>query len=112
MNAAPLERIFMHAYVACQGTYLPGLPAAPSICVPLLSEGNLRGRSCTPYALYNYGAVVEMQKEAAKLTTQGKFADALASYRTLLQSLVLAVATTSEEERGLNDMVATCKEYV
>merc|ERR1719261_2231782 len=82
------------------------------IGVPVLSEGNLRGRSMTPYALYNYGAVVEMQKEAAKLTTQGKFSDALTAYRTLLQSLVLAVATTKEEERGLQDTVVSCKEYV
>jgi coatomer protein complex subunit alpha (xenin) len=112
INAVPLERIFMHAYLATQGAYLPGLPAAPSICVPLLSEGTLRDRSCAPYALMNYGAAVEAQKEAAKLTTQGKFTDALAAYRSLLQSLVLAVATTPEEERGLNDMVVQCKEYV
>jgi len=112
INAAPLERPFMHAYIATQGTYLPGLPAAPAISIPLLAEGNVRGRSCAPYALFNYGAVVEMQKEAAKLTTQGKFTDALAAYRSLLQSLVLAVATTPEEERGLQDMVVSCKEYV
>merc|ERR1719217_884556 len=56
--------------------------------------------------------MVEAQKEAAKLTTQGKFSDALSAYRNLLQSLVLAVASTPEEERGLNDMVLTCKEYV
>merc|ERR1719281_2299412 len=112
INAAPLERPFMHAYIATQGTYLPGLPAAPAISIPLLAEGNVRGRSCAPYALYNYGAVVEMQKEAAKLTTQAKFADALAAYRSLLQSLVLSVASTPEEERGIQDMVVSCKEYV
>ena len=36
----------------------------------------------------------------------------LQRYRSLLQSLVLAVATTPEEERGLQDMVVSCKEYV
>jgi coatomer protein complex subunit alpha (xenin) len=62
--------------------------------------------------LFHYGAVVEAQKDAAKLMTQGKFSDALAAYQTLLQSLVMAVATTPEEERSLQELVITCQQYV
>jgi coatomer protein complex subunit alpha (xenin) len=62
--------------------------------------------------LFHFGAVMDAQKEAAKLFTQGKFSESLSAYQSLLQSLVLSVATSPEEERSLQDLVVTCQQYV
>ena len=59
------------------------------------------------FLLCSYGSLQEQQKEVAKLFTKGAFADALKAYRRLLQSLVLAVAASAEEDQGLQDLVAT-----
>jgi coatomer protein complex subunit alpha (xenin) len=111
MNAEPLQPLFLRAYAAAQ-TGVPGLPATPGVQIPLLAAGSLRDRACSPFLLCSYGSLQEQQKEAAKLFTKGAFADALKAYRLLLQSLVLAVAASAEEDQGLQDLFATSAQYV
>jgi len=111
VNATPLEPLFKEAYWATC-TSLPSLPQAPSINLPLLSEGNAKVREIAPVTLFNHAYIVELAKEASKLTTLGKFNDALTYFRNALQCIPLSVANDSKEEQNLLEMIETCREYV
>ncbi|CAE7034297.1 unnamed protein product, partial [Symbiodinium natans] len=111
INAEPLEPIFKQAYwAAC--TSLPGLPQMASIHWPLLSEGSLKSREIAPMVLFTPQVILERVKEAHKMTSAGKFSDALSVFRSALQSIPLSVANDANEERQLTDMIEMCREYV
>jgi len=111
VNVDPLEPLFKEAYWATCSSYT-GFPDAPSLQFPLLAEGSGKGRDCAPIILFNSESIVERVKEANRLTTQGRFKDALAVYRAVLQSIPLSVAADATEEQNLLGMVETCREYV
>lgn len=111
VNAEPLGALFKRAYVAGQ-TFVPGLPQAPTLELPVLASGSCRDRTCSPFVVFGVPNLLEMEKEAAKLTTGGKFADSLKAFQSLLQALTLAVATSSEEETRLHELIETCRQYV
>jgi len=111
MNADPLEAIFKEAYWATCTT-LPVLPQMPSIHWPLLSEGSCKAREMAPMILFTSQVILERVKEALKLTTGGKFNDALAIFRAALQAIPISVANDGNEEKQLMDLIDTCREYI
>mmetsp|Transcript_59015 Transcript_59015/g.104866 ORF Transcript_59015/g.104866 Transcript_59015/m.104866 type:complete len:1226 (+) Transcript_59015:36-3713(+) len=111
MNADPLEPIFKEAYWATC-TSLPGMPQVPSIQWPLLSEGSVKSRELSPMILFTPQVILERVKEAHKLTTAGKFNDALAIFRAALHSIPISTAADSREEQQLTDMIDMCREYI
>jgi coatomer protein complex subunit alpha (xenin) len=111
INAEPLEPLFKQAYWATC-TALTTLPQAPSVSWPLLSEGNFKQRDMAPVIFFNSQLIQERVKEALRLVTAGKFAEALASFRACLQSVPLSCAADGPEEERLTDMVDMCREYV
>mmetsp|Transcript_66984 Transcript_66984/g.157137 ORF Transcript_66984/g.157137 Transcript_66984/m.157137 type:complete len:1236 (+) Transcript_66984:48-3755(+) len=111
MNAEPLVPIFKQAYWATC-TALPSLPQMVSIHWPLLSEGSMKSREIAPMVLFTPQVILERVKEAHKMTSAGKFNDALAAFRTALQSIPISVANDANEERQLTDMIEMCREYV
>ncbi|CAE7860551.1 unnamed protein product [Symbiodinium microadriaticum] len=111
MNAEPLEPIFKQAYWATC-TSLPSLPQMVSINWPLLSEGSIKSREIAPMVLFTPQVILERVKEAHKMTSAGKFNDALAAFRSALQSIPISVANDANEERQLTDMIEMCREYV
>jgi len=111
INAAPLEPLFKEAYWATRST-LPGPPQSASLLFPLLAEGNPKSREVTPLIRFNSKSIVDRVKEAQKLTTAGKFGDALAAFRAALQAIPLSVATDAQDEKVLTDMIECCREYI
>jgi len=111
INADPFEPLFRDAYWAtCSG--LAGLPQSPSLHWPLLSEGHAKSREVTPTILFAVQGILDKVKDALKLTTQGKFAEALENFRCVLQSIPLSVAQDAKEEQQLTEMIEMCREYV
>eukprot|EP00930_Biecheleria_cincta_P035139 TRINITY_DN241_c0_g1_i1.p1 TRINITY_DN241_c0_g1~~TRINITY_DN241_c0_g1_i1.p1 ORF type:complete len:1243 (-),score=237.00 TRINITY_DN241_c0_g1_i1:360-4049(-) len=111
MNAEPLEANFKQAYWATC-TSLTAIPQAPALQLPLLSEGSAKARDISPMILFTAPVILERVKEAHKLTTGGKFNDALAIFRSALQSIPISVASDSKEEQQLLEMIDMCREYV
>eukprot|EP00442_Polarella_glacialis_P051178 CAMPEP_0115071268 /NCGR_PEP_ID=MMETSP0227-20121206/13576_1 /TAXON_ID=89957 /ORGANISM="Polarella glacialis, Strain CCMP 1383" /LENGTH=1223 /DNA_ID=CAMNT_0002457877 /DNA_START=52 /DNA_END=3723 /DNA_ORIENTATION=- len=111
VNAEPLEIIFREAYWATC-TSLPGLPQAPSLQWPLLSEGSAKAKEVSPMILFTAQVILERVKEAHKLVTAGKFNDALVIFRSALHSIPISVANDSAEEKQLLEMIEMCREYV
>eukprot|EP00933_Yihiella_yeosuensis_P037936 TRINITY_DN31926_c0_g1_i1.p1 TRINITY_DN31926_c0_g1~~TRINITY_DN31926_c0_g1_i1.p1 ORF type:complete len:1231 (+),score=309.08 TRINITY_DN31926_c0_g1_i1:52-3744(+) len=111
VNAEPLEPIFKEAYWATC-TSLTGLPQAPALRWPLLSEGNPKAREVSPMILFNVQAILEKVKEGNRLTTAGKFGDVLTVFRNALCSIPISVANDQKEEQQLLEMIELCREYV
>lgn len=111
MNADPLEPLFQEIYWATCSS-LPSMPQAPSIPLPMTANGRAKDVELAPANLFNVQAMVEGMKEGHKLTTQGKFGEALDRLRMLLQALPLSCAVNSEEEQQLQEMVEMSREYV
>ncbi len=81
INPKPLKSLFWSAYTACH-TLVPGLPLTSPLTVPVLAEGcSLKSTNISPFVLYSLGHLINQLNEAHKLTTAGKFKDALDSYR-------------------------------
>jgi len=111
INADPLEPIFKEAYWATC-TALTGMPQVPAIHWPLLSEGSVKSREVAPMILFTAQVILERVKEAHKLTTAGKFNDALAIFRSALHSIPISTAADVREEQQLTEMIDMCREYV
>mmetsp|Transcript_23197 Transcript_23197/g.64834 ORF Transcript_23197/g.64834 Transcript_23197/m.64834 type:complete len:1217 (-) Transcript_23197:83-3733(-) len=111
INAEPLEPLFKAAYWATCSS-LPGLPCAPSIQCPLLSEGSAKQRDLAPMVLYGKENILDRVKEALQVTTDGKFNEALSLFRSILQTVPLSVADDQSDEKQLLECVDMCREYV
>merc|ERR1712190_205611 len=110
INADPLEPLFKEAYWATCSS-LPTLPQAPSVHWPLVAEGS-NIRNPMPLLYFQTSVIFDRVKEGHKLTTQGKFPDALTVFRAALQAIPLCVAKDKEEEQRLLEMIDMCREYV
>merc|ERR1719503_63378 len=112
INIDPLEPLFQEAYWATCAA-LPSLPQAPPVHSALLAKGSAKGRSGQePVLLFSPTYIFTRVKECMQLTTAGKFADALAAFRTVLQCIPLPAANDQKEEQQLLDMIGVCREYV
>lgn len=111
-NAAPLKPLFMRLYAASRGslTLAPGMPPfAASIT---------RGFECTtgkasaPTNPLQMAGLVTRLQAAYKLTTGGKFPEALISFREILLAIPLVHATTQQEAVDAREMRAIGAQYV
>ena len=104
VNPLPLVALFTEVFASTRCA-VPGLPLAPSLLMPLLTPEGL------PLPIFTAALLMPRMKDAQKLTTLGKFDDAVVEFRSILASLTLAVAETAEEEIQLRDFLDTAKEY-
>ncbi|CAJ1360972.1 unnamed protein product, partial [Effrenium voratum] len=96
MNVEPLEAIFKEAYWATCSS-LPALPQMPSLHWPLLSEGSAKSRELAPKILFTPQVILDRAREALRMITSGKFNDALAAFRGVLQAIPISVAGAPSE---------------
>jgi coatomer subunit alpha len=64
-----------------------------------------------PALLYAMPALEERVKAAYKLVTEGKFADALRAFLSILQTVPLMAVDTRREQDEVKELVAICREY-
>mmetsp|Transcript_113163 Transcript_113163/g.359656 ORF Transcript_113163/g.359656 Transcript_113163/m.359656 type:complete len:1221 (+) Transcript_113163:191-3853(+) len=111
INAEALEPFFKEAYWATCSS-LPSVPQAGSLLWPLLTEGNPKARDVAPVLLFSSKVIIDKVKEAQKLTTAGKFGEALTWFRSALQIIPLSAAADAAEEKSLLEVIEWCREYV
>lgn len=109
----PLKPFFMDAY---QGAHV-SVPANPSL--PALTFNVRRNpettelREVLPAVAFEYEDLKSTElAEASRFFSRGKFAESLAAYRTILQKLLLVVASTQEQADEIKELVVTCREYI
>ncbi|KAL8441569.1 hypothetical protein Emag_007062 [Eimeria magna] len=108
-RVAPLEPIFQQVYESCW-VELKGHSFAPPLVLPL--TGGRPYRTADAPRIVNSSFVLAQVREAHKLVTGGKFAEALAAFRQSLLTLTLAVAENQEEEQQLLEMLEICRTYI
>merc|ERR1712176_995937 len=84
INPDPLEPLFREAYWATCSS-LPSIPQGQSLQWPMLSAGTPKLREIAPMILYTSKSIADKVKEGFKLTTEGKFPEALTVFRDALQ---------------------------
>jgi coatomer protein complex subunit alpha (xenin) len=120
---APLRPAFMAVALASQAT-IPTLPGAGSLVVSLCRDPKRPTPALDASATGGEGAgngpciavtvpmLVERLKVAYKLTTGGKFGDALATFLSIIHTLPLVVVETRGEVNEVKELLNICKEYV
>ncbi|OEH76814.1 coatomer alpha [Cyclospora cayetanensis] len=115
LRVAPFEEIFQRVFEG-SWMYMKGHSFTPSLALPL-TTGVAAGRSGLPQGVLapprvvSCSFMVTLIREAHKLVTGGKFAEALAAFRQALLTLAIAMAESHEEEQQLLEMLEICRNY-
>ena len=102
---APLKPLFMHIYMSGQ----IALPLIPHL-KPL--EQQLVTPTGKPLVCNTLSLLSHELKEAYKLVTQAKFAEALELMVKILQSILLLAVAGENEEAEAKELVKICVEYI
>ncbi|CDI84888.1 coatomer alpha subunit, putative [Eimeria praecox] len=109
LRVAPFESVFQIIYEA-SWVQLKGHSFALPLQLPLTRGQPFK--TAAPPRLINSAYLLTQIREAHKLVTGGKFAEALAAFRKALITLALAVAENQEEEQQLLEMLDICRTYI
>lgn len=116
-NFAPLRPLFMDIHMGSQ-TYLRSYSSAPVISLAVQSglwsdsEVNHKARSFSPAIVFQFSLLEEKLKAAYKLTTGGKFPEALQIFQGILQAIPLIVVESRREVDEVKGLILIVKEYV
>nr|GMC52242.1 coatomer subunit alpha-1-like [Ipomoea batatas] len=113
-NFNPLKQLFTDLHVGSH-TYLLASSSAPVISVAVergwseSASPNVRG---PPALVFNFSQLEEKLKSGYKLTTQGKFSEALRTFQSILHTIPLIVVESRREVDEVKELVIIVKEYV
>ena len=93
--------------------YVPGVPGAPSIAVPLQRAAGEDGSAVAalPVALVTLPRLAQLRASVFSLFAAGKFADASQACDQLFAAIPLAVANSRSEALQIDEFVDTAREY-
>ncbi|XP_054777832.1 coatomer subunit alpha-2-like [Prosopis cineraria] len=113
-NFAPLRSMFLDLYTSSH-SYLLGFSSAPIITLAVergwtdSSSPNVRGPPALPFKL---SQLDEKLKAGYKLTTAGKFTEALRSFINILYTIPLIVVESRRDVDDVKELIVVVKEYV
>nr|GMD96241.1 coatomer subunit alpha-1-like [Ipomoea batatas] len=113
-NFTPLRQLFIDLHVGSH-TYLLALSTTPVISVALergWSESASPNVRRPPSLVFSFSQLEEKLKAGYKLTTQGKFAEALRTFQGILHTIPLVVVESRREVDEVKELVIIVKEYV
>lgn len=112
-NFAPLRQGFIDLSLGSHAA-LPCLASVPVVQQPLeagWTENTPPGQWQHPSLVYRLGSLEDKLKQAYKLTTDGKFTDALKVFKTILHTIPLLVVETRREVDEVKELLGIAKEY-
>eukprot|EP00249_Psilotum_nudum_P025087 c29370_g1_i2 orf=331-3948(+) len=113
-NFTPLRSSFLELFMASHA-FLPAAASLPIVPFALergwteSSSSNARG---SPALIYTLLSLEEKLKVAYRLTTEGKFTEALRLFLSVLQTIPLVVVDTRKEVDEVKELIGITKEYV
>ncbi|WVR09311.1 hypothetical protein IAU60_006376 [Kwoniella sp. DSM 27419] len=113
VNFAPLKPYFLHSYQNAH-VHVPANPSLPPLRYHVRRNPDAtEPREVLPASAYNFEDLKASEvAEANKLFARGKFAEALAAFRTVLQKLVVVVVESEADAEEIKELVALCREYI
>ncbi|KAJ3382907.1 hypothetical protein HDU92_004501, partial [Lobulomyces angularis] len=109
VNFVPLKELFIQCWQSSRA-YLQCNASLHSIDVPI--SRNFTESKILPNRAHGLSKLVNLLQQAYSVTTTGRFPDALNLFRTILQAILLVVATKQSEIDEIQQFVAVCKEYI
>ena len=113
VNFAPLKPLFLEAYQAAHVS-VPANPSLPPVTFNVRRNPETTElREVLPAVAFDFEDLKASElAEASRFFGRGKFAEALAAYRSILQKLLVVVASTEEQASEIKELVTTCREYI
>lgn len=105
INVDPLLPIFEKIYNSSK-VKLSGLPFTTPVEVQLSEDGK------RPFVLGSIGQLSGLLKVAYRFTSEGKFAEALQSFKVALLHIPLLVLKNSSEEEDVYALIRICYNYI
>ena len=105
INIDPLLPIFNKIYKSSI-VVLPGLSLTNPIQIQLSEDGK------RPYVMGSIGQLSGLLKAAYRLTTEGKFAEALQGFQNVLLHIPLLVLRRPQEEEDVYALIRICYHYI
>mmetsp|Transcript_26643 Transcript_26643/g.44622 ORF Transcript_26643/g.44622 Transcript_26643/m.44622 type:complete len:1240 (+) Transcript_26643:71-3790(+) len=99
---------------AASGALLPGLPGMTAMATPMgsgWSAEDAPAPPASPALLYSMAILEDNLKKAYKLTTEGKFTEALKLFAGLLHMIPLVVVDTRKEVDDVKELQNIAREY-
>ncbi|CAI5484716.1 unnamed protein product [Closterium sp. Yama58-4] len=112
-NFAPLRQGMLDLALASQ-TSLPALPSVPAVSLGMeagWTESSPPNVWAHPSMAFRLSALDEKLNAAYKMTTEGKFTDALRLFLGILQTIPLLVVETRKEVDEVKELLGISKEY-
>uniref|UniRef100_H2YWH8 Uncharacterized protein n=1 Tax=Ciona savignyi TaxID=51511 RepID=H2YWH8_CIOSA len=112
VDFAPYKSIFMHTYSRSRTAYtaLSGIP--PMFATPHRNWREAGSKAGLPVVGLTLATLAARLQDAYKLTTQGKFDDAIVKFREILLSVPLLVVDNKQEISEAQQLISICREYV
>ncbi|XP_010933645.1 coatomer subunit alpha-1 [Elaeis guineensis] len=113
-NFAPLKPSFVDLYEGSH-TYLRAFPTAPVILIAVekgwteSASPNVRG---PPELVFKFSQMDEKLKAAYRVTTEGKFPEALRQFLGILHTIPLLVVDSRREVDEVKELIEIVREYV
>ncbi|CAG9323393.1 unnamed protein product [Blepharisma stoltei] len=110
VNFAPLKNHILNVYMG-GSVSLPLLPHLKPITDAYITRIKTPAQA-RPHVTITLSQLSVQIKNAYKLTTQGKFADALAIFVNILQSILFLSVFSENEVAEVKDLIKICVEYI
>ncbi|XP_013382389.1 coatomer subunit alpha isoform X2 [Lingula anatina] len=106
------KQIFLQTYSRSRSMYL-GLPSLPPLYgYPHRNWKEAGARNGLPACGLKLASLVQRLQTAYQMTTQGKFAEAVDRFRSILLSVPLLVVDTKQEITEAQQLIEICREYI
>ncbi len=106
------KNIFIQTYARSRTCY-SALPSINSLyAYPLRNPNTTNPKQVLPAIGLRLNDLIQRLQKAYELTTTGKFADAVESFRTILLSVPLLVVETKQDIAEAQQLIEMCREYI
>jgi len=111
-NLEPFKHLFLTTHARARTSY-NAVPLAPSnFGYPLRNWEDATGKSGLPAVGIKLSQLAQRLQQCYRLTTDGKFADAVIKFRHLLLSVPLLVVNSKQEVAEAQQLIEICREYL
>ncbi|KFD58197.1 hypothetical protein M514_00960 [Trichuris suis] len=112
VNFSPFRNHFIMGYCRSRVSYC-GIPSVgPSFAYPLKHWKDPVVKNCLPPVGIKLSDLANQLQSCYQLTTTGKFADAVDSFRALLLSIPLLVVDNKQDVLDAQQLIEICREYL
>jgi coatomer protein complex subunit alpha (xenin) len=106
------KTIFMQTFARSRTVFTSVPSLAPLYAYPSRNPNNANPKNCLPAIGLKLNDLIQRLQKAYDFTTNGKFADAIESFRAIMLSVPLLVVESKQEIAEAQQLIEMCREYI